>query len=440
MRLGLNRQINKLWVFASLSEIYLILMFIFTFNISFSQSHFVKVKNAKFYIQSKEYKFIGTNYWYGGFLAYDKKNNGKQRLKSELDFLKSQGVTNLRVLFSSEGDSSYPYRISPSIQETPGEYNVEILRSFDYFLVEAAKRNMKVVFVLNNNWEWSGGFGQYLEWAGYKNPILPKTDNWDWDKYCDYISQFYSSDSSLALFYKYINFIVSRKNTISKLYYKNDPTIMAWELANEPRSMRKNASEAYKTWVWNSAVLIKAIDKNHLVTIGVEGIISTFMDTSFFKQIHSYPTIDYATIHIWPKTWQWYNGESSQSTADTTLLRTKEYIELHAKLCEEINKPLVIEEFGLHRDENKFEQSALVKNRDRYFDFVIKTGNANNIAGYNFWGAMAMGHAPLSTPMSDFWKKGDPYTADPPQEEQGLYGVYMNDTSTWRLIKSLHNK
>jgi hypothetical protein len=29
-----------------------------------------------------------------------------------------------------------------------------------------------------------------------------------------------------------------------------------------------------------------------------------------------------------------------------------------------------------------------------------------------------------------------PYTADPPQEEQGLYGVYMNDVSTWKIIKS----
>ena len=28
------------------------------------------------------------------------------------------------------------------------------------------KRGMKAVVALNNFWEWSGGFEQYLEWAG----------------------------------------------------------------------------------------------------------------------------------------------------------------------------------------------------------------------------------------------------------------------------------
>lgn len=428
-----NYIIKKLCYFLSLREMFFLIFAFYSFNSLSSQSNFVTVKDAKFYIQDKEYKYIGTNYWYGGFLAFDTINNGKQRLKTELDFLKNYGVINLRVLFSSEGDSSYPYRISPAIQEKPGEYNEEILKSFDYFLVEAAKRNMKVVFVLNNNWEWSGGFGQYLEWSGYQNPILPKTANWDWDKYCDYISQFYKSDTCLNLYYNHIKTIVDRKNTITNQYYKNDPTIMTWELANEPRPMRKSSSDEYKSWVQNSAENIKAIDKNHLVTIGVEGVISTFMDTQFFKEIHSYPTIDYSTIHIWPKTWRWYNGESAHSTTDTTLERTGDYIRLHAKICSEMNKPLVIEEFGLHRDENKFEQMATTKNRDKYFDYIFKLGKENNISGYNFWGAFAGRDNRLTT---DFWKRDLPYTADPPQEEQGLYGVYMNDTSTWKIIKS----
>jgi mannan endo-1,4-beta-mannosidase len=426
-------------IFATLRELSFIIVLLFTINTScFSQSNFVQVKKTKFYIQNKEYTFVGTNYWYGGFLAFDTKNRGKQRLKSELDFLKKQGITNLRVLFSSEGDSSYPYRISPSIQEKPGQFNEEILRSFDYFIVEAAKRNMKIVFVLNNNWEWSGGFGQYLECAGFKNPILPKTNNWDWDKYCDYISQFYTCDSCQKLFKNFITKIVNRKNSISNQYYKNDPTIMTWELANEPRPMRASQKMAYKNWIKTTSEFIKKIDKNHLVTTGVEGIISTSMDTSLFVEIHEYKTIDYATMHIWPKTWRWYNGESSHSTTDSTLEKSGEYIRLHAKLCSEINRPLVIEEFGLHRDDNKFKQAVTTCHRDKYFDFIFKTGNKNNIAGYNFWGAVAltMGHAPLANvPLSDFWKYGQPYAADPPQEEQGLYGVYLNDSSTWKSIK-----
>jgi mannan endo-1,4-beta-mannosidase len=414
-----------------------ILLFTFCllhFAIVKSQNNFVTIKKREFFLENKPYTFIGTNYWYGGLLAMDTSNNGPERLRKELDFLKQNGITNLRVLMASEGDDSYPYRISPSLQEKPLIYNESVLRSYDEFIAEAAKRQMKIVFVLNNNWEWSGGFGQYLEWAGYPNPILPKTPQWDWDLYCDYISQFYSCDSCQYWQKQLIKQLINRRNTINGVEYKNDPTIMTWELANEPRPMRTKAIGAYKNWLRSTAELIKSIDKNHLVTIGVEGIIGTAMDTNLYKEIHRYPSIDYATIHIWPKTWQWYNGESDHSIADTTLEKTKSYILLHTRLCQEIDRPIVIEEFGLHRDQNKFLPSTTTINRDIYYSFIFELGKKEKVAGYNFWGAIAHRDSRLNT---DFWKKGFPYTADPPQEEQGLYGVYFTDTSTWSLIRNI---
>lgn len=411
----------------------LILLFIIISFACLAQSPFVQSKNGKLYFQSKEYKFNGTNYWYGGFLAHDLQNKGKERLKSELDFLKKKGITNLRVLLSSEGDSSYPYRISPSIQPKPLVYNEALLKSFDYFIAEASKLNMKIVFVLNNNWEWSGGFGQYLDWAGYPNPILPKTSNWDWDNYCGYISQFYTCNNCNLWFQKFINKIVLRHNSINHKVYRDDPTIMTWELANEPRPMLKTEKFAYKEWIKSTSDYIKSLDKNHLITVGVEGVIGTAMDTGLFVDIHKLKSIDYATIHIWPKTWRWYNGETSHSTTDTTLKRTKNYIELHAKLCKEINIPLVIEEFGLHRDENSFEEKAYTIHRDKYFKYIYQIGRENNIAGYNFWGVLAFKDSKLT---SDFWHYGLPYSADPPQEEQGLYGVFKSDSSTWKVIEN----
>jgi hypothetical protein len=37
-------------------------------------------------------------------------------------------------------------------------------------------------------------------------------------------------------------------------------------------------------------------------------------------------------------------------------------------------------------------------------------------------------------------QKGMPYSADPPQEEQGLYSVFENDTSTWNVIANALKK
>ncbi len=391
------------------------------------KNNFVKTRATNFTIDSKTYKYIGCNYWYGGFIFPD-----TNRLKTELDFLLKNKITNLRVFISAEGDSTYPYRVYPSLQKTKGNFDEKMMLGFDYLLAEANKRKMKIVFVLNNNWEWSGGLGQYLEWNGFSNPILPKTQNWDWDAYCNYISQFYNCETCNSDFQKWISFVVNRKNSITKKFYKNDATIMAWELANEPRPMKKEAVENYKNWIKNSASFIKSLDKNHLITIGVEGIISTLMDEKVFEEIHRFKNIDYATIHLWPKTWQWYNGKNDEAVADSTLEKTKKYIELHTALIKKINKPLVIEEFGMHRDGNSFSSNATTKNRDTYYEFIFETGKKNNIAGYNFWGAFGKKENENS---SGFMQKGMAYSADPPQEEQGLYSVFMNDSSTWRVIK-----
>jgi hypothetical protein len=115
--------------------------------------------------------FAGVNYWYGGFACVDS-INGLKRVQNELDFLKQNGISTLRVMCSAEGDSTYPYRVYPSLQEQQGQLNHRILRGFDRFLHEVEKRNLKVVFVLCNNWEWSGGFGQYLCWSQPQIKVL----------------------------------------------------------------------------------------------------------------------------------------------------------------------------------------------------------------------------------------------------------------------------
>jgi mannan endo-1,4-beta-mannosidase len=402
-----------------------------------AQSPFIKTDGIKFTIHNQSYSFIGTNYWYGGYLSADTSNNGYQRLCGELDFLNKQGVTNLRVLFSGEGDSTYPYRIHPSIQEKPMQYNKALLKSFDIFLNEVSKRNMKAVLVLNNNWEWSGGFGQYLEWAGYSNPILPKTPLWDWDKYSSYISQFYDCDSCQIWYRNWIKKIVTRRNTINNKRYIDDEAIMSWQLANEPRPMKPSAIRQYKNWIQTTSEFIKSLDSNHLISIGLEGIIGTSMDTMLFGEIHSMPNIHYATIHLWPKTWHWYNGQTEHATTDTTLEKTKNYIQLHSQICKKIKKPLVIEEFGLHRDANLFSEFSSTINRNKYYKYVFDVGQSNSVSGYNFWGAFALRDKRLN---QNFWSKGLPYGADPPQEEQGLYGVFISDTSTWKLIKNFSSE
>ncbi|MEZ5045394.1 MAG: cellulase family glycosylhydrolase [Chitinophagaceae bacterium] len=395
-------------------------------NSKTSSSNFIQVQDGHFVLHDTVYTFKGCNYWYGGYLYSDSMHKGKERLRQELDFLENKKIKNIRVFICSEGDDSYPYRIYPSLQSQQGVYHEELLKGFDYLLVEAAKRDMKIVFVLNNNWEWSGGFGQYIEWQTKQKPPFPKTAAWDWEAYCQYISKFYTCDSCMYYANAWIKHIVNRTNTFNQLKYSEDPTIMSWELANEPRPMDSSSIEAYQHWIQNTSALIKSIDKNHLVTIGTEGIISCFYSETIYKNIHAYATIDYATLHLWPKTWQWYNGESKHAISDTTLEKTKQYIALHTTLTKHIKKPLVIEEFGMHRDGNSFSPQASTYNREEYFRYVYQIGQQYNIAGYNFWGFAGM---PINVSENKYMQKGMAYSADPPQEEQGLYSVFMSDST-----------
>jgi mannan endo-1,4-beta-mannosidase len=395
---------------------------------------FYKVQNQAF-VKNDSFHFIkGANYWYGGHIAYT--NSGLERLKSELDFMKKHGINNLRIMALSEGDSTYKYRIDQSFQRELGVFNDNII-GIDYLLAELHKRNMTAVMVLGNNWEWSGGFGQYLDWHQGKHGsnILPKTENWNWGDYCKYISQFYSCEFCKNNHWDAIKTVLKRTNSIDGIPYREHPAIFSWELTNEPRPMQEESWESYSSWIKTISAKIKSIDSNHLITIGTEGSISTFQNLAFFKEIYSFNNIDYATIHLWPMTWQWYSGSPIESVSDSTLQKTKNYINEHSQVCKELNKPLVIEEFGLHRDLNGFSPSESTNNRNKYYTTIFKEIQKNKLAGFNFWGAIAL---PENVNENGFMQNGMSYSADPPQEEQGLYGVYMSDSLTWEIIKEFH--
>ena len=138
-----------------------------------AQSSFVRTLGHAFEVNGKPYYFVGTNYWYGSLLGIEKdEKRGLKRLRKELDFLKANGVTNLRLLGGAEGSGliSGVIRVGPPLQPTQRQFNDDVLKGLDSVLAEMGKRGMKGVIFISNNWEWSGGFQQYLIWNG----LVPK--------------------------------------------------------------------------------------------------------------------------------------------------------------------------------------------------------------------------------------------------------------------------
>lgn len=405
-----------------------------------AQSSYVTTNKHQFLISNHPYYYIGANYWYGGLISNDEK--GKQRVRKELDFLKLKGVTNLRVLAGAEGSgqiNGVP-RIEPALQPKAGVFKTDLLKGLDFLLVEMRKRDMKAVIFFSNNWEWSGGFLQYLNWNGLiADSVLKRKLNWD--ELRDYVSRFYSCTSCNEMYKAQVELIVNRTNVITGKKYKEDNTIMAWELVNEPRPMRAAAIPYFISWIHNTAAYIKSLDKNHLVTTGNEGEIGS-ENMAVFTKIHSDKNIDYATIHIWPKNWGWFQGTTITKNMNTIIGNTNAYISKHVEVMRKLQKPLVIEEFGLPRDGHSFRVSSTTGLRDSYFETIFKSvldsyNQKSVIAGCNFWTFSGIGRPSYRQLL---WKKGDDVLGDPSVEEQGLNSVFDTDASTWKLIESITQK
>jgi len=405
--------------------------------LSNAHSAFVSVKDGRFVRNGKPYYFVGTNLWYGMNLGTVENAGNRERLVRELDRLQSLGIKNLRILAATEGPSQEPWRIVPALQNSVGAFDESLLVGLDFLLSEMNLRGMTAVVCLNNFWPWSGGMSQYLFWYGAGPIPYPPPQPWgNWYIYQRYTAQFYSNRNAIKASHNLIKLILERRNSINGLIYKDDPTIMSWQLANEPRGV--NNTVKFQEWIDATALYIKNLDSNHLVTTGSEGE-TPWPDSSGlnFVRNHSSPHIDYTTAHIWVQNWGVYDPEDAEGTFNDSVNFMKAYLQDHIQKSKSLNKPLVLEEFGISRDRNSHNPLSSTYYRDRYYRAVFETVYAaalseEPIGGVNFWAWS--GEAYPLQPYGGYWKAGFPFLGDPPHESQGWYSVYDTDESTKKVV------
>jgi mannan endo-1,4-beta-mannosidase len=209
------------------------------------------------------------------------------------------------------------------------------LEKLDFVLAEARARGLTLTLVLTNNWRDFGGMDQYLTWYGLKQH-----------------HEFYT-DSRVRQAYKaWIHHLVNRVNSRNGVPYKDDPTIFAWELANEPRAINYEDmdsqsgwnTETITAWAAEMSAYVKSLDPNHMVAVGDEGFLSRSEDDWAYngslgvdgERLTTLPHVDFGTYHLYPDHWRKW-GKSWSRT----------WIEEHIKLGRRANKPMILEEYGL---------------------------------------------------------------------------------------------
>ena len=233
----------------------------------------------------------------------------------------------------------------PSAFETaPGQFNESTFAKLDYIVASAQRHHMRVILPMENYWNDYGGIQAVATWLGLPNKLLFFTDPQAQQVYKDFVAH-----------------LVNRVNTVNGVAYKNDPTIFAWELMNEPNISCGDdptpnhqycdpTGQVLRTWIATMSQYIKSLDPLHMVTAGAEahGQIPAGDGVQSFQWggsidplfTQSVPNVDFFTFHPYPNT-SWIN---------LTLQQTKQLIRSITKEGTQLGKPVVMEEYGIDRN------------------------------------------------------------------------------------------
>jgi mannan endo-1,4-beta-mannosidase len=182
------------------------------------------------------------------------------------------------------------------------------LQRLDFVLAAAAKRHLRVIVTFADYWAYTGGARQMSAW------YTPKVDD-----------EFFAKDARTRADYKrLVQAIVTRINSLSGAPYKDDPTIFAWELMNEPDI---HPTSLFRDWVWEMAAYVKSIDAHHLVASGHSSINTRLLELES-------PDIDFGTWHGYPTYLHISARQFEQLILD------------YCSIANGYGKPVLLEEFG----------------------------------------------------------------------------------------------
>ena len=274
-------------------------------------SDFVGVTNGHFSLNGRKFRHVGVN---THELVY---HTGPQTT-NDLNRLRQAGVRQVRVFLANDthntteaGDrlrdlinQAYPLGI---------RLTVAIANMYDYGNgADMANSGINCVM---------GDRGYYTE----KRPAQG----------CRVLNHQWLVDNTNDPNARYLQFVIA---VVTR--FKDHPGIFAWEVGNEISDplVNDDKGETLLKFYAKAAATIKSIDRYHLVA---PGIISTRQVglTDQAKRERLYRDFDYVTEHMY------YDPPPDGSTG---------YPPSDRDLAQQLNKPLVIEEFGVHKSFGNF--------------------------------------------------------------------------------------
>ena len=245
--------------------------------------------------------------------------------------------------------------------DASGTYDETLLRGLDFVLHEASERNMFVILALADYWQAHGGVPHFLKTCASSNfDAQRNTGEFTSENDVEMASdrEFFDSPRCRAMYRAHVARILSRVNTFNGRTYKDDPTIAAFNLMNEPRC--RGCGDALQSWIDDMSATFNELDSgHHMLTVGEEGFYASDTPSERgaddinpalwasttgqdFVRNHAGPYIHFTTAHIWKDNWAVY----SPTVRFDAERFTRRWISAHEADAKTLRKPLVIEEFG----------------------------------------------------------------------------------------------
>lgn len=296
-------------------------------------SGFIRVSGTNFVDDDcNEFVFSGYNTWQATEQASGL-IGGLPALEAQLDNAVNYNLTVIRA-FAFVVQDGYNQQLAP------GVYNESLLVAMDEVVAQAATRGLKLILILADNWQYNANMSDCKPWyaaeAGQADP-----------------DTFWIDPVQIAAYKENAQTILNRVNTVNGRVYGSDPTIFAWDLINEGRCETANCTaQDIQNWIADVAPFVRGLTKS-LVTVGEDGFFqATNCQADYVNPVpndqewplqtgqdflpnHYLPSIDFASIHMWPDNW---------GRTDTPFVQG--WLEAHEQDSLLIGKPLILEEFG----------------------------------------------------------------------------------------------
>ena len=337
---------------------------------------FVDMRDGKFYIGDEEFRFMGTN-------NYGMHYKSEAMIDDVLTQCQDMGIKVVRMWgffdgWNDEGRANYAY-----MQTMPGSYDspkeafgetlyyrddptreripVSCFDVMDYSIKRAGQKGIRLLITLTNYYTEFGGMEQYVRWYNQLNPDNPVGK-----------SDFYTNETIKGWYKDFVRTVITRENELTGVAYKDDPTIFAWELCNEPEG-----GQDLIDWSDEMSKYIKSIDPNHMVSVGAQGGINKgepetitwegadgetksyeltrqnqYSGTRYNvtvgaksgtsgEELMKLEEVDFGTIHLYPDHWGINRSRAIEYG--------EQYIKDNIALGHKYGKPLVLEEYGSMR-------------------------------------------------------------------------------------------